>query len=441
MSLGFIWLALGAGAAFGALATLVWRARREQALTVAMESLRSQLRSEATVGAEREQALSRAREQLQAVFGDLARDSLQSNGELFLQLARERFAGEQLNAAQALKQRETAIETLVQPIREALAKTEAQIQAIERDRIDSFAGIKTQMEGLASGQNLLSRETRNLVTALRRPDVRGQWGEITLRRLVELSGMTLHVDFTEQHHLATEAGAIRPDMIVHLPDKRDIVIDVKTPLDAYLAAIEAQTDDDIRSQLRRHSQVVGARVRELSTKQYWSQFERSPDFVILFLPGDQFLTAALQDNPGLIDEALRQNVMLATPTSLVALLKIVAYGWKQSILADNAAEIRRLGEDMYKRLAVFGEHLAKLGKSLGSSVDSFNKAVGSLEQQVLPAARRFPDLGLRMIRELEPMEPVSNLTRIPRAADAAAHGGSGGDAPPGPAGDADSDGA
>ena len=441
MSLGFIWLALGAGAAFGALATLVWRARREQALTVAMESLRSQLRSEATVGAEREQALSRAREQLQAVFGDLARDSLQSNGELFLQLARERFAGEQLNAAQALKQRETAIETLVQPIREALAKTEAQIQAIERDRIDSFAGIKTQMEGLASGQNLLSRETRNLVTALRRPDVRGQWGEITLRRLVELSGMTLHVDFTEQHHLATEAGAIRPDMIVHLPDKRDIVIDVKTPLDAYLAAIEVQSDDDIRSQLRRHSQVVGARVRELSTKQYWSQFERSPDFVILFLPGDQFLTAALQDNPGLIDEVLRQNVMLATPTSLVALLKIVAYGWKQSILADNAAEIRRLGEDMYKRLAVFGEHLAKLGKSLGSSVDSFNKAVGSLEQQVLPAARRFPDLGLRMIRELEPMEPVSNLTRIPRAADAAAHGGSGGDAPPGPAGDADSDGA
>ena len=441
MSLGFIWLALGAGAAFGALATLVWRARREQALTVAMESLRSQLKSEATVGAEREQALSRAREQLQAVFGDLARDSLQSNGELFLQLARERFAGEQLNAAQALKQRETAIETLVQPIREALAKTEAQIQAIERDRIDSFAGIKTQMEGLASGQNLLSRETRNLVTALRRPDVRGQWGEITLRRLVELSGMTLHVDFTEQHHLATEAGAIRPDMIVHLPDKRDIVIDVKTPLDAYLAAIEAQSDDDIRSQLRRHSQVVGARVRELSTKQYWSQFERSPDFVILFLPGDQFLTAALQDNPGLIDEALRQNVMLATPTSLVALLKIVAYGWKQSILADNAAEIRRLGEDMYKRLAVFGEHLAKLGKSLGSSVDSFNKAVGSLEQQVLPAARRFPDLGLRMIRELEPMEPVSNLTRIPRAADAAADGGSGGDAPPGPAGDADSDGA
>jgi DNA recombination protein RmuC len=391
-----------------------------------LELLRARLKTEATASAERDQALARARDQLQAVFGDLARDSLQSNSEVFLQLARERLARQQLDASQALRERETAIESLVQPIREALAKTEAQIQAIERERIDSFANIKTQMEVLAGGQNLLSRETRNLVTALRRPDVRGQWGEITLRRLVELSGMTLHVDFTEQHHVNTEAGAIRPDMIVHMPEKRDIVVDVKTPLDAYLAAVEAQSDDDRRSHLRRHSQVVGARVRELSTKQYWSQFERSPDFVILFLPGDQFLTAALQENPGLIDDSLRQNVMLATPTSLVALLKIVAYGWKQSILADNAAEIRRLGEDLYKRLAVFGEHLGKLGKSLGSSVDSFNKAVGSLEQQVLPAARRFPDLGLRMSRELEPIEPVANLARIPR----------GPDAEPDPAGDA-----
>jgi DNA recombination protein RmuC len=439
MSEGFVWLALVAGAAFGALTALIWRARREQNLTVELELLRLRLKNAETANAEREQALSRAREQLQAVFGDLARDSLQSNSEVFLQLAGERLVRQQVDASQALKERETAIESLVQPIRDALAKTEAQIEAIERDRIDSFATIKTQMEGLASGQNLLSRETRNLVTALRRPDVRGQWGEITLRRLVELSGMTLHVDFTEQHHLSTESGAIRPDMIVHMPEKRDIVVDVKTPLDAYLAAIEAQTDDDRRSHLRRHSQVVGARVRELSSKQYWSQFERSPDFVILFLPGDQFLTAALQENPGLIDDSLRQNVMLATPTSLVALLKIVAYGWKQSILADNAAEIRRLGEDLYKRLAVFGEHLGKLGKSLGSSVDSFNKAVGSLEQQVLPAARRFPDLGLRISRELEPIDPVANLARIPRGADVEPDPTGNADVVPDPAGEADSE--
>ena len=418
MSGGIVWLALLIGAAFGALAMLLWRQRREHALNVELELLRARLQSEATANAEREQSLARAREQLQAVFGDLARDSLQSNSEVFLQLARERLARQQLDASQALKERETAIESLVQPIREALAKTEAQIQAIERDRIDSFATIKTQMEVLAGGQSLLSRETRNLVTALRRPDVRGQWGEITLRRLVELSGMTLHVDFTEQQHRFTDSGAVRPDMIVHMPERREIVVDVKTPLDAYLSAVEAQSDEDRGSQLRRHAQIVGARVRELSSKQYWSQFERSPDFVVLFLPGDQFLSAALQENPGLIDDSLRQNVMLATPTSLVALLKVVAYGWKQSALADNAAEIRRLGEEVYKRLAVFGEHLGKLGKSLGSSVESFNKAVGSLEQQVMPAARRFPELGMRVSRDLEPIEPVANLTRIPRIADA-----------------------
>jgi DNA recombination protein RmuC len=416
---GAAWLALAAGAVLGALAALLWRARREQALTVELEVLRARLKTEDAVNAEREQAASRIREQLQGVFGELARDSLQSNSEVFLQLARERLARQQSDASLALKERETAIETLVQPIREALAKTETQIQAIERDRIDSFATLKIQMEALASGQNLLSRETRNLVTALRRPDVRGQWGEITLRRLVELSGMTAHVDFTEQAHQSTDSGAIRPDMVVHMPEQRDIVVDVKTPLDAYLAAVEAPDDEERGAQLRRHAQIVGARVRELSSKQYWSQFERSPDFVVLFLPGDQFLSAALQENPGLIDDSLRQNVMLATPTSLVALLKAVSYGWKQTVLADNAAEIRRLGEDLYKRLAVFGEHLGKLGKSLGSSVDSFNKAVGSLEQQVLPAARRFPELGLRVSREIEAIEPVASLTRIPRDAAAA----------------------
>jgi DNA recombination protein RmuC len=409
-----LWLALVLGIVLGALAALLWRARREQALRIESELLRVRLKSEETLSEERDQALARARDQLQGVFGELARESLQSNSELFLQLARERLARQHLDASQVLKERETAIESLVRPIREALAKTEAQIQNIERDRIDSFATIKSQMEVLASGQNSLSRETRNLVSALRRPDVRGQWGEITLRRLVELSGMTMHVDFTEQHHRNTDSGAIRPDMIVHMPEQRDIVVDVKTPLDAYLAAVEAQDDEQRSAQLRRHAQIVGARVRELSSKQYWSQFERSPDFVVLFLPGDQFLSAALQENPGLIDDSMRQNVMLATPTSLVALLKAVSYGWKQTVLADNAAEVRRLGEELYKRLAVFGEHLGKLGKSLGSSVESFNRAVGSLEQQVLPAARRFPDLGLRVNREIDAIDPIASLTRMSR---------------------------
>ncbi|HMD74440.1 MAG TPA: DNA recombination protein RmuC [Steroidobacteraceae bacterium] len=366
---------------------------------------------------------SHARDQLQAVFSEIARDSLKSNNEVFLQLARERLDRQQQSSVQALRERETAIESLVAPIREALAKTESQVKAIERDRIDAFAGIKVQMEQVAGGQDLLSRETRNLVTALRRPDVRGQWGEMTLRRIVELSGMSEHVDFTEQLHQAGESGAVRPDMVVHMPERRDIVIDVKTPLDAYLSAVDASDDVERAKQLRRHAQIVAAHVRELAAKQYWAQFEQSPEFVVLFMPGDQFLAAALQENPELIDEALRQNVMLATPTSLAALLKAVAYGWKQSVLADNAAEVRRLGEDLYKRLAVFGEHLARLGKSLGSSVDSFNKAVGSLEQQVMPAARRFPELGLRVNRELTAVEPVENLARTPRSGGADADAG------------------
>src|SRR6202161_1590993 len=222
MSDGAIWVAFLLGAAIGALAVLVWRTRRERTSAIETELLRAGLKSEESLSAERELALTRAREQLQAVFGDLARDSLQSNSEVFRQLARERLARQQLDASQALKERETAIESLVRPIREALAKTEAQIQAIERDRIDAFATIKSQMEVLASGQSLLSRETRNLVTALRRPDVRGQWGEITLKRLVELAGMSAHVDFTEQHRLLTDEGAIRPDMLVHMPARRDI---------------------------------------------------------------------------------------------------------------------------------------------------------------------------------------------------------------------------
>jgi len=419
MITGPLLLAFALGVALGGLATLLWRVRREQSLRIDAEVLRERIKTEETLSAERDLDAARAREQLQGVFGELARDSLKSNSELFLQLARERLARQQQDAVQALQQRETAIESLVQPIREALVRTEAQIQNIERDRIDSFASIKTQMEGLALGQNVLSRETRNLVGALRRPDVRGQWGEITLRRLVELSGMTLHIDFTEQHHRVTDSGAVRPDMVVHMPERRDIVVDVKTPLDAYLAAAEAQSDEERSVQLKRHSQIVGARVRELSSKQYWSQFEHTPDFVVLFLPGDQFLTAALQENPALIDDSLRQKVMLATPTSLVALLRVVEFGWKQARLADSAAEISKLGEELYRRLSVFGEHLGKLGKSLGGSVEAFNRAVGSLEQQVWPAGRRFESLGVRASRELEPLQPIDQLVRIPRAADSA----------------------
>jgi DNA recombination protein RmuC len=256
------------------------------------------------------------------------------------------------------------------------------------------------------------------VSALRRPEVRGQWGEITLRRLVELAGMVEHCDFVSQSHQPTENGAIRPDMVVHLPEARDLVVDVKTPLDAYLEATEAATEVERRAALERHATIVAGRIRDLASKAYWSQFERSPEFVILFIPGDQFLSAALAERPALLDDALRQNIILATPTSLVALLKAIAYGWQQTALAANAAEIRTSALQLYERLATFASHLGTVGKSLGDSVRAFNASVGSLERMVLPSARRFTDLGVQPRQRLVPPKSIEELTRDVAGADA-----------------------
>ncbi len=240
---------------------------------------------------------------------------------------------------------------------------------------------------------------------------------MTLRRLAELAGMVEHCDFVEQVHVPGEDGALRPDMIVNMPDGRQLVVDVKTPLDAYLSAVEATNDDDRALAIRRHAQAVAERVRQLASKAYWSQFEHSPDFVVLFIPGDQFLTAAIGEIPTLLEDAIRQHVIIATPSSFVALLKAVAYGWRQNALAENAAHIQELAEDLYKRLAKFTEHLGKVGRSLGQSVDAYNSAVGSLERQVLPGARKFTELGLRPEREIEEIAPIEKLARVPRAAE------------------------
>jgi DNA recombination protein RmuC len=241
-----------------------------------------------------------------------------------------------------------------------------------------------------------------------------------LRRLVELAGMVEHCDFTEQVQTTAESGTLRPDMIVHMVDDRDIVVDVKTPLDAYLEAVEAPNDELRAAALRRHGQIVAERVRALASKSYWSQFEKSPDFVVLFIPGDQFLAAALTERPALVDEAMRQQVILATPTNFVALLKVIAYGWRQVALAENAKTIRELGEDLYRRLSTFDAHLNKVGRELNSAVEAFNAAAGSLERSVLPGARRFTELGLKPGRELETLEPVERLAR---------EAGNGGDKP------------
>jgi len=411
-------LIIGASVALGFLLGALlaaWRARkRSEALHIELAVMKAQVKGEEQLERERQAALERAMEQVRASFDAAAGASLRANSEVFLKLAREHLGQHQQNAVAALQAREKAIETMLAPIREALIKTEQQMLRIEKERAETFGSLKSSLEAVALGQQALQKETRSLVNALRRPEVRGQWGEMTLRRLAELAGMVEHCDFIEQVHVRTEEGSLRPDMIVHMPDGRDLVVDVKTPLDAYLDAVDATTDEEREAAMRRHAQAISERVRQLSAKSYWSQFDKSPDFVILFIPGDQFLSAALAQAPTLLEDAIRQDVIIATPSSFVALLKAVAYGWRQTALAQNAETIRTLGEDLYRRLAVFSGHLGRLGRSLGTTIEAFNNAVGSLERQVLPGARKFTELGVRPDREIETLEPIDRVAREPQ---------------------------
>jgi DNA recombination protein RmuC len=406
--------ALALGALVGFLLGQLRALKRSATLRAELEAARAQLEAERRAQSERAGALAQAEQRLRESFDSLAAQALKNNNELFLAVARETLGREQALAQSGLKERETAIAQLIQPLRSALEKTEQQVESLERERREAYTALRTQIESLASGQSQLQRETRNLVTALRRPEVRGRWGEVTLRRLVELAGLSEHCDFTEQAHLEGPDGALRPDLVVHMPESRDLVIDVKTPLDGYLEALEAASDEARQSALRRHAQQLEARIRELASKAYWAQFEHSPQFAVLFLPGDQFLAAALAERPDLIEAALRQNIIIATPSTLMALLKTVAYGWRQSAMADNAALIRGLGQELHRRLGSFISHLQRLGQRLDAAVDAYNCAVGSLERQVLPQARRFSELGVPAeapLAQLEPLEqPVRELT-------------------------------
>jgi DNA recombination protein RmuC len=360
----------------------------------------------------RQRAAAQALEaQLGASFAQLANSALRHNSDNFLTLARESFAREQALQQSTLREREQALGQLVDPIRKALEKSEQQLAGMERERRDAFTTLRTQIEQLTLGQGALQRETRNLVGALRRPEVRGRWGELTLRRVVELSGMSEHCDFTEQATVSAEGGVQRPDLIVHMSDGRDLVVDAKTPLDAYLDATEAQSDEARAAALARHAQQVEARVRELASKAYWNQFKTSPEFAVLFLPGDQFLSAALAERPELLENAMRQSIVITTPSTLMALFKAVSYGWRQAVVADNAAKILELGQDLHRRLATFAGHLDKAGQRLGGAVEAYNSAVGSLERQVLPQARKFTELGAVSGETLAAPEPVQQLAR------------------------------
>jgi DNA recombination protein RmuC len=361
--------------------------------------------------ADQKALLDQARQELVGSFQALSGEALKHNNDAFLKLAAVSFEALQAKAEGDLAQRQQAIDGLVRPLHESLQRYDEQMRLLEQSRQSAYGGLDQHLKSLAESHQRLQQETGNLVKALRAPQVRGQWGEITLKRVAELAGMVDHCDFAEQTTVTGDEGRFRPDMVVRLPGGRHIIVDAKTVLAAYLDAHEAQQDQQRADALRRHAEQVRSRMDELSLKAYWTQFERAPEFVVLFLPGEQFLGAALDQDPRLMEEGFARGVVLATPATLIALLRAVAYGWRQEQLTAHAEEAGRLGKDLYERMAVLAEHVNDVGQALGKSVSAYNRAVGSLETRILPAARRFKDLGVSSDKEIPLLEPAELLPR------------------------------
>lgn len=310
-----------------------------------------------------------------------------------------------------INQKQQAIDNLLKPVGDTLKRYEEQITALEKSRQQAYGNIEAQLKQVTQSTQQLQKDTYSLNQALRMPRVKGRWGELTLRRIVELAGMTEHVDFVEQMSVDTEEGRLRPDMIIHIPGGGTLVVDSKVPLNAYLDAIESQVEDDRNAHMARHVQLVKGHVRNLASKAYWNQFEKAPDFVVMFISGESFFSAALEADRGLMEQAMESRVILASPTTLMAVLVSVARSWRLEQFAKNAEEIRELGADLYDRVAKFVEHFGGVGKSLDQAVNAYDKAVGTLERRVLVSARKFRELGATAQAEIVEVVPVDRTAR------------------------------
>jgi DNA recombination protein RmuC len=374
-------------------------------------SLEATLSHERKSAQEKLQLLDRATGELREAFRALAADALKNNNQSFLDLAKTNLEKFQSEAAGDLTARQKAVESLVAPLNESLTKVDEKIRQIEKDRNQAYGALMEQVQSLISTEKALQLQTGNLVTALRAPHVRGRWGEIQLRRVVEIAGMLPYCDFSEQETLYSNEGRLRPDLVVKLPGGKNVVVDAKTPLQAYLEAVESTDDDVRRAKLADHARQVAKHMERLSSKSYWEQFETSPEFVVMFLPGETFFSAALEQDPGLIETGVNQRVIPSSPTTLIALLKAVAYGWNQEKLARNAHEISMLGKELHDRLCKLAGHMDAVGKGLDRAVESYNKAVGSLESRVMVSARKFAELGAPVSEEIPEVPQVETTSR------------------------------